>query len=379
MASPTKRPINARRTSAKQRQGQHILDVNVRAHQASRQRKQRVFGAFSMALIFLGLGAGLFFGGRKLVQRFFLKNPDYNLAVIDVQTDGVLAPDAIAAASQLEKGTNIFKIDLDGARSRLSIIPEVEKVEVTRQLPNRVAIEVNERKPVAWIALAHLNGASRDEVVNSGKSLLIDSNGIILPPRKELPQNSHLPIIRGYTGPTILGQKADGEEIWSALDLLHAHQDMMVDAAVNSANGNDKDNPEFRDAVRRADRYQIEEVDLSKHFALVVTDQNGAHTTLGLEDMNKQLKKMESILEAAEQRGQKVQTMNLLVENNTPVTFQPPPPPAEDAAAPATVLAPLPAAAKGAPAKKDPKPHKEEKPAKPKPEPTVRRALQPFH
>lgn len=364
MASPTKRPTNARRTPANKRRGQHILDVNVRAHQASRQRKQRVFGAFSMALIFLGLGAGLFFGGRKLVQRFFLKNPDYNLAVIDVQTDGVLTPDAIMAAAQLEKGTNIFKIDLDGARSRLSTIPEVDKVEVTRQLPDRVAIDITERKPVAWIALAHLNGASREEVVSSGKSLLIDANGIILPPKKPLAQHSHLPIIRGYTGPTILGQKADGEEIWSALDLLHAHQDMMVDAEANSANG--KDDPEFREAVRRADRYQIEEVDLSKQFALVVTDQNGSHTTLGLEDMNKQLKKMESILEAAEQRGQKIQTMNLLVENNTPVTFQPAPtpPPSEGVAAPAPIIAaPSPAAAK--PAKKAPR--KEDKPARSKP------------
>lgn len=356
MPSPAKRPTNARRTPARKRRGQHILDVNVRAHQASRQRKQRVFGAFSMALIFFGLGAGLFFGGRKLVQRFFLKNPDYNLAVVDVQTDGILTPDAITAAAQLEKGTNIFKVDLDGARARLSAIPEIEKVDVTRQLPDRVMIDVTERKPVAWLTLLHANSASREEVVNSGKSLLIDSNGIILPPKKQLPQNSHLPIIRGYTGPTILGHSADGEEIRSALELLHAHQDSLVAA-----------------------RYQIEEVDLSKHFALVVTDQNGAHTMLGLDDMNKQLKKMESILEAAEQRGQKVESINLLVENNTPVTFQipPPPPAAEPIPAPA-IAVPTPALAKA---------RKEEKRAKPKPArasapaPEVRRALplQPFH
>lgn len=359
MPSPAKRPTNARRTSTKKRRGQHLLDVNVRAHQASRQRKQRVFGAFSMALIFFGLGAGLFFGGRKLVQRFFLKNPDYNLAVIDVQTDGILAPEAITTAAQLEKGANIFKIDLDGARARLSAIPEIEKVDVTRQLPDRVMIEVTERKPVAWLTLLHANLASRDEVVNSGKSLLIDSNGIILPPKKQLPQHSHLPIIRGYTGPVILGKSADGEEIRSALELLHAHQDSLVAA-----------------------RYQIEEVDLSKHFALVVTDQNGAHTMLGLDDMNHQLKKMESILEAAEQRGQKVETMNLLVENNTPVTFQHEPPPPAAEAIPAVALA----GAAPTPAPASTKARKEEKRVKPKParasarEPEVRRALplQPF-
>ena len=310
MPSPARRIANSRRTSTKNRRGQHILDVNVRAQQALRQRKDRMFGAVSVGLIFVCLGAALFFGGRKLVQRLFLKNPDYNLASVDVQTDGVLSPDAIAAAAQLQKGTNIFRVDLDGARARLSVIPEVEKVEVTRQLPNRVSIDVTERKPWAWVAPVHDNSASRDELVSSGKAYLIDGNGVIMPSKKQLPQNSHLPIIRGYTGPTTLGQKADGEEIWSALDLLHAHQDSLV-----------------------ASRYQIEEIDLSKHFALVVTDQNGSQTMLGLDDMNKQLKKMESILEAAEHRGQKVQTLNLLVENNTPVTFQPPPAP-EPAIAP---------------------------------------------
>lgn len=360
MPSPSKRPVNTRRTPAKNRRGQHILDVNVRAHQASRQRTQRVFGVFSVAFIFFGLGAGLFFGGRKLAQRFFLKNPDYNLAVIDVQTDGILAPDAIAAAAQLVKGTNIFKVDLDGARARLSAIPEVDKVDVTRQLPDRVMIDVTERKPVAWVTLMHANSAPRDEVVSSGNSLLIDANGILLPPKKQPTQNSHLPIIRGYSGPTILGQSADGDEIRSALDLLHAHEDSLVAA-----------------------RYQIEEVDLSKHFALVVTDQNGSRTMLGLDDMNKQLKKMESILEAAEQRGEKVDTINLLVENNTPVTFQHEAPPAVADPIPAPALtAAIPPPAPAAKKESSSKPRKEAKHGRSKTgDPQVRRALplQPFH
>lgn len=341
MPTPARRPANARRTSSKQRRGQHILDVNVRAHQASRQRKQRVFGAFSIALIFVGLGAGIFFGGRNLLHRFFLKNPNYNLTAVDVQTDGVLAPDAIAAAAQLVKGTNIFKIDLDGARARLSVIPEVEKVDVTRQLPNRVAIDVVERKPVAWIAPSRAEAAPRREIVESGKALLIDSTGIILPPRRPLPQNSHLPIIYGYTGSITLGRPADGEEIRSALDLLHAHQDSVVAA-----------------------RYQIAEIDLSKHFALVVTDQNGAHTMLGLDDMNSQLKKMEGILEAAEHLGRKVDTINLLVENNIPVTYQPEPTPEPAAALPLAAAAIVPTPGPAAAAAVKPAATKKEAPVK---------------
>jgi cell division septal protein FtsQ len=307
------RPTNVRRTNAKQRKRQHVLDVNVRAEKRTFHRNQQVVNALCIALIVVGLSVAVYYGASKAAARLFFQNPDYDLAVLDVQTDGVLPQDAILAAADLRKGINIMKVDLERARARLSSLPEVEKVQVTRQLPNRVSIQINERKPIAWVAAEHAP-ALRAEVMAAKNSYLVDANGILIPPRRPSPQDAYLPIIRHYTGPVAPGQEADGEEIHAALDLLHAQQDSLIGA-----------------------RYQIEEIDLGKPYGIIVTDRAGAQITLPFEDMDKQLKRMDTVFQAVESRGQKVQTMNLLVQNNVPVTYRPEPtpePPAEGSPAP---------------------------------------------
>ena len=180
----------------------------------------------------------------------------------------------------------------------MAAIPQVEKVSVSRQLPNRVAIQINERKPVAWIASTH-GPATRDEVVSSKYSWLVDAAGVLLRPKKLGVQDRFLPIIRNYNeGPFSEGQEASGEEMKAALDLLRAQQESS-----NTA------------------RFQIEEIDLSRRFGLIVTDRNGLQVLFGLDEMDRQLKRLDVYLQAIDQRAQRPQTINLLVERNVPVTF----------------------------------------------------------
>ena len=135
----------------------------------------------------------------------------------------------------------------------------------------------------------------------------IDARGILLQPRKVTPQDAYLPLIRSYSGgPLADGQEAEGEEIHAALDLLHAHQDSMIAA-----------------------RFQIEEIDMAKHFGLEVKDRNGLEVLFGLDDMDRQLKRLDVYLQAIDQRGQKPQTINLLTQRNVPVTFVTEPVPAD--------------------------------------------------
>ena len=235
-----------------------------------------------------------------------LKNPEYNVVDLDVETDGVLQPDTVLQAADLHKGENIFLLNLSRAKARVEAIPEVEKVQITRQLPSRISIQINERKPVAWIASDH-GPMHRDNMAGAKNVYFIDGQGVLLQPRKITPQDAYLPLIRNYTSsPFVSGQEASGEEIRAALDLLHAHQDSLIAA-----------------------RFQIQEIDLSKHFGLEVTDRNGLHVTFGLDDMDKQLKRLDVFLQAIEQRGQKPQTINLLAQRNVPITFVDDPIPAD--------------------------------------------------
>ena len=52
-------------------------------------------------------------------------------------------------------------------------------MQVSRQLPNRITVQITERKPVAWLSTAR-GIDTRDEVVASKGSFLIDANGVLL-------------------------------------------------------------------------------------------------------------------------------------------------------------------------------------------------------
>ena len=292
------RVTNVRRTSAKKRRHQHLLETGVRSSEADRQRKRWWFGLVAKLFIATVVFFGAYIGISRLVAHTILQNPQYNIAELEVETDGVLKAEDILEASDLHRGENIFRVDLAKAQARVASIPQVEKVLVSRQLPNRVAIQVNERKPVAWIAPAN-SFAPREVVVASKSAWLVDSNGILMHPKKRNPPDLFLPIIRNYNeGNLTEGQEANSEEVKASLDLLRAQQE-----STNTA------------------RFQIEEIDLGKHFGLVVTDRNGLHVLFGLDEMDRQLKRLDVYLQALDQHTQKPQTINLLVQRNVPVTL----------------------------------------------------------
>ena len=292
------RKKNARRTSGAQRRYQHVLDVTVRSGVAGRQRQRWIFRWLTKFLIVAALGTGLYFGARKAITWVILKNPDYNVAELDVQTDGILESEQVLQAADLHKGSNIFLVNLSRAKKRIESIPEVEHVQVSRQLPNRITVQISERKPVAWLSTAR-GIDSRDEILASNNSFLIDASGVLLQPKKLSPQDRYLPIIRHYNGAALAeGTQTEGEEIKAALDLLRAHQESLVAA-----------------------RFQIQEIDLAKHYGLQVTDHHGTQVLFALEEMERQLKRLDTYLQYTDQHGQRIQTINLLVQKNVPVTY----------------------------------------------------------
>ena len=327
--SGASRKNNARRTSSAQRRYQHVLDVSVRSSLAGRQRQRWIVGWLTKIFIVAGLGTTLYLGARKAISWVILKNPEYNVAELDVQTDGILEAGQVLQAAGLQKGENIFLVNLNRAKTQIEAIPEVEHTQVSRQLPNRISVQITERRPVAWLSTAR-GVDSRDEVVASKASFLIDANGVLLQPRKLSPQARFLPIIRHYIGTTVAeGAQTEGEEIKGALELIRAHQDSLVAA-----------------------RFQLQEIDLAKRYGLLATDRNGTQVLFDLSEMDRQLKRLDTYLQYTDQHGQRIQTINLLVQKNVPVTYmvdtvvtdKPVDPPAASIGPAATVASAKPAA-----------------------------------
>src|SRR5262249_7867335 len=142
---------NRRVSTSRQRRQQHLLDVKVRARRASHHRNRRILLFVTKLVLMVGICAGLYYGVRLGLSRFFFDNPDYRVSTIGIRTDGTLQRDQVLQAANIREGLNIFSVNLASVHDRLQQLPQVDEVQVERKMPNEIDIAITERKPIAWI------------------------------------------------------------------------------------------------------------------------------------------------------------------------------------------------------------------------------------
>ena len=300
---PSRTPArNQRLSSTRQRKQQHLLDVKVRSRAATRQRNRRVLAWLSGAFLLCAMAGGAWYGGRQALRRFFWQNPDYALAGVEIHTDGSLTRDQILQATGIVEHKNIFAINLSAARKGLMALPQVDRAEIERILPNKIAIDIAERKPVAWVA----SKGDSDPGADPG-AFLIDHDGILLRMKTQVADYYHLPVICGLDVENYEeGDTVDLPEVKAALELIRLTGE----------------NPA---------RYQVQSIDVSKGYCLVVTDERHAKITFPLENLAAQLDRLSRLYENVDENKLEIQTVNLMVKYNVPVTFVPTPAPELDA------------------------------------------------
>ncbi|PYK46430.1 MAG: hypothetical protein DME46_01875, partial [Verrucomicrobia bacterium] len=261
-SSTRKRAVNQRVSNPRQRKQQHLLDVKVRARKATQHRNRRALVFISKIALAAAICAGIYFGVRIGMRRFFFENPDYRLAMIDVQTDGTLQRDQVLKTASVREGENIFQINLAQVHRVLQELPQVDEVEVVRKLPGEIDIRILERKPIAWIT-------SEKQIADpfeSDVAFLIDARGVLMKEKKLLPEYLGLPVITGCTSESLEpGKIVQSVEAKAALELLRLSAGSFMQT-----------------------RFQIREIDASKGYCLVVTDKNHTRVTVGFDHLEKQ-------------------------------------------------------------------------------------------
>lgn len=285
---------NKRVSNARQRKQQHLLDVKIRESKERVRRYRAVSGFICKTVLLAAVGVGIWFGGGEALRRFVWENPDYYLREINFATDGALTREQVLTAAGIVEDRNIFTVDLAKARSIIEQMPQVESAVVQRQLPNRMSVTVTERRPIAWVA------AKGDvDPSSSERSFLIDGRGTVLRSRVILPEYFHLPIISGFeTENLVPGKRVPAWEMQAALELVRLNADNT--------------------------RFQVRNIDIAKGYCLVVTDQRHAKITFGLDKIDAQLARLNRYLDRAALDRKEIQTVNLIVERNVPVTFYEP-------------------------------------------------------
>ena len=293
-SSPTS---NRRIKHGREKRAANLLEVTTRPNRENRLQIRRSFSTVVKVLLLAGLIVGVAFGGRGLVNRFVWENPDYALADIRVSTDGLLTRVQVLELLEVWEGKNIFTLDVAKMRRDLDALPQVEKADIRRQLPDRLEIRISERQPVAWVA------ASADAELGVGvASLLVDTRGYVMRTRKVLPEHLALPRIIGVVMEDVApGQKLPSAEAHSALELIKLSVEDL--------------------------RWQPRVVDVSKGYCLLVTDDRRARVTFGFDNIEGQLARLRQLLDYVEPQNRELQSVNLMLERNIPVVFAPPPAP----------------------------------------------------
>ena len=274
----------------------HLLELNVRTASQQRQRRRKAEGVlgkiFATLVVLVLVDVGLRIGA----QRFFYQNTDYSLHHLNAHLDGVITQEELVTMTGFEEGKNLLSLDLDQANKKLSALPEVMtgSVSLEREIPDTITVKLSRRIPVFLLVAS----GDTNEAFIPGKSFLCDTEGILMQPSRLNPEFLNLPILRGVdVGTAQPGSHLENDRLDVALALRQVLSELPEES------------------------FKIRSVDVSKEYAAVVTDSSNARYTFGTKDLRGQMERLKLLLAHCQETGRPIDTANLMVERNTPVTF----------------------------------------------------------
>jgi len=103
-----------------------------------RKRKQKKVAKLFKLLILFAIFIGIIL--------FAMLSPVFNVSEILVQNNQNVPSDTIVSLSRIQKGENIFRFSKSDALKYIKENPYVENVKISRVIPNKIQIEVEERE-----------------------------------------------------------------------------------------------------------------------------------------------------------------------------------------------------------------------------------------
>lgn len=228
-------------------------------------------------------------------KRFFFENEEFVLRRLNIQTDGVLSEARLAEIANVAAGMNLMELDLTAIQGQIEKLPQVEKVSVTREMPDRLNLIVRERMPVAWLSSPALGIRPWD----MERGYLLDAGGNLFRCLDLNDGMKSLPVVESFKiADPVEGSKIESGGVLAALKLIIESDKRFLEQGVSVAE------------VRVRDEWAVE--CLYKGDLLV---------TFGVFDLARGLDDLALILEQASASKQQLATVNVAAEKNIPVTF----------------------------------------------------------
>ena len=173
-----------------------------------KQKKKRGLGALLALLLILCAAAAVVFAVIAVSKALFTANPRFKLQKVLVNGTGYWKnhPEQLARKIELQKGTNLFTLDLKTVRQKTGKIPGIDSCSVMRILPDTLLFQVVERVPRAALG-------------SSNSPWLVDGKAIVMPRSQVMSKLRRLPTISGVP----LAKAKNGEpfnDAQTAVDLI---------------------------------------------------------------------------------------------------------------------------------------------------------------
>jgi cell division protein FtsQ len=237
-------------SSASSVTGQRVGRVR-RRRPIDRLRWLRVLAAGAAAL---ATAAGIVGAGY-----WALTTERFAVVAVEVRGASRVPPQRILEASGIVHGQNLWRIDPERVRGRLEEMPEIRRADVIRELPNRVAIVVEERRPFTLVHAAKLHWLDEE-----GRVLGDETRAV----------NTEVPVISGLSEEELVTMRTSpGPRARAAIALIRAL--LRTGSALAS---------------------EISEIDMSRAEGPVLYTVDGVEVRLGTEEWDERLARLEGVL-----------------------------------------------------------------------------------
>jgi cell division septal protein FtsQ len=277
-----------------------LLNVKLRSSQ-TRAARFRLAGlglsiSFSLVVILFVLWRG----GEWVLDRLIYDNDAFAIQKIEVQTDGVIAPEHFRRWATVKVGQNLLALDLARVKRDLELVPLIQSAAIERVLPRTLRLRISEREPVAQVlAMQSVAGGGYEQVI-----YYLDETGFVMlpldPRLRATPAaitNDALPIISGVSTSDLRpGRRVDSIQVRAALEMIAKF-----------------------DYSPMAGLAELERINVTTPEVLEVYTSHGAQITFSLNPFEPQLRRWYLVYDQYQKQGKSIAMLDLSIANNVPL------------------------------------------------------------
>lgn len=264
-----------------------LADLGDRPAPVLRQRPRRVrrrrgVSGRRRGLLLVGV-CGLVLGLQAAGAVWLLSTPRFAVRRVEVRGASRVSVDRILAAAGIVPGMNLWRIDPLAVAARVEGLPGIRRAELIRELPDRVTLRVEERRPFTLV------GGSRLHWLDEEGHWLGEAAPGTSPPA---------PVITGLSEEEMAGMRgAPSPRARAAIALL-------------------------RLMLRRSSALiqEISEIDMSRRDGPVLYTVDGIEVRLGGEEWEQRLARLEGVLSQVVRPGTDVATIDLRFRDQVVLT-----------------------------------------------------------